>query len=857
MPSPTPAYPAPLARAEDQAIAQRRAAQSVPPPAAPAIGLALSGGGIRSATFCIGVAQTLARNQLLRRVDFLSTVSGGGYFGSFLGALCSREGGSIEKAEASLAENHSQAVGWLRENGRFLSPNGADDNWVAASVALRNWSALQVVLLTFAFFLLGTAAIARALLVEWVPHWKNVETWFFDHPALYLWWSPWVAFTLVPLILIMLPAGTLYWTTQSLTLMRVVRDFLGLCKPCLREISELDCANRIQNLLTQIFGFGLIATVTIFICATIDSIGQTAYWVWSSQGFSFPSLWASLTTAGAAAYGMGGKLSPLIEKISGRRKIQVPVNVVALGLAFTWLLLISTGISVFSCWLAWDQELVWNGSELRHIQANAPLLTAVAAAFLFSCWFSRSFSFVNLSSLQQVYAARLRRAYIGASNPLRQQSANHSMTALIPGDDLSLEDYQPHVHGGPLHLINVTVNETISGKTQIQRKDRKGLNLAIGPCGLSTGIRSHALWSERPAHESRPPMLNALFETPTRPIAPIPHAEPLRYHALHANRPDRPIPPQRVESLPLGRWIAISGAAFTTGLGSGTKLGLSLLLGLGNIRLGYWWDSGIPPWHRAKPPGYKRPSIFIKSRRLFQRVLPVQTCLVNEFFARFHGSSAQHWYLSDGGHFENTACYELIRRRVPFIVCTDSGQDTAYQFSDLAGLIRKARNDFDAELQILRRRVHMTKDDPDSENPLPVLEDILHPDLLDVIGSPEDFSPLSEDAPPTPAKAHALLARITYNTTSEVSWLLVIKPSLMTDEALDVTEYQRAHPLFPQEPTSDQYFDEAQWESYRKLGEHIGAELFTTPKGEGIGWSPSQFRAPDPAAIAQARAAVA
>ncbi|RMF11362.1 MAG: hypothetical protein D6763_03425 [Alphaproteobacteria bacterium] len=47
-------------------------------------GLALSGGGIRSATFNLGVVQTLARNGVLAQIDYLSTVSGGGYLGACL-----------------------------------------------------------------------------------------------------------------------------------------------------------------------------------------------------------------------------------------------------------------------------------------------------------------------------------------------------------------------------------------------------------------------------------------------------------------------------------------------------------------------------------------------------------------------------------------------------------------------------------------------------------------------------------------------------------------------------------------------------------------------------------------------------
>jgi hypothetical protein len=234
---------------------------------------------------------------------------------------------------------------------------------------------------------------------------------------------------------------------------------------------------------------------------------------------------------------------------------------------------------------------------------------------------------------------------------------------------------------------------------------------------------------------------------------------------------------------------------------------------------------------------------------------------MNEFFARFHGPARRHWYLSDGGHFENTGCYELIRRRVPFIICNDASQDPRSDFADLANLVRKARIDFGAEIQVIRRRAEGSIDDPGVRFPLPNLEDLVHPNLLNVIGTPEDFPALAAPdetgadpeagAPPRRfARCHAILARIHYRDTDEFSWLLLIKPGLMGDEATDVLQYQRINPLFPHEPTSDQYFDEAQWESYRKLGEHIGTELFTPPAGpsvvDGASWSPSQMCPPLP-----------
>jgi hypothetical protein len=72
--------------AEDSALVARRLHYGpLPQPHRPhAVALAISGGGIRSATFALGVLVALARRNLMYQFDYLSTVSGGGYIGSFL-----------------------------------------------------------------------------------------------------------------------------------------------------------------------------------------------------------------------------------------------------------------------------------------------------------------------------------------------------------------------------------------------------------------------------------------------------------------------------------------------------------------------------------------------------------------------------------------------------------------------------------------------------------------------------------------------------------------------------------------------------------------------------------------------------
>ncbi len=75
---------------------------------------------------------------------------------------------------------------------------------------------------------------------------------------------------------------------------------------------------------------------------------------------------------------------------------------------------------------------------------------------------------------------------------------------------------------------------------------------------------------------------------------------------------------------------------------------------------------------------------------------------------------------------------------------------------------------------------------------------------------------------------------------------MILKPGLSGDEPPDVVEYQREHESFPQEPTTDQFFDEAQWESYRRLGEHLASRVFEDVTG---GWRPLDFRAPSLAGV--------
>lgn len=121
------------------------------------MGLCLSGGGIRSATFNLGILQGLAELKLLRCFDYLSTVSGGGYIHQWLAAWGRRQGFDnvtqqlIPLPEKESPPSHPEPLRWLRRYTNYLTPEHGfftADTWVAAATWLRNTLLNQIILIT-------------------------------------------------------------------------------------------------------------------------------------------------------------------------------------------------------------------------------------------------------------------------------------------------------------------------------------------------------------------------------------------------------------------------------------------------------------------------------------------------------------------------------------------------------------------------------------------------------------------------------------------------------------------------------------------------------------------------------------
>ncbi|MFN0299770.1 MAG: patatin-like phospholipase family protein [Burkholderiales bacterium] len=163
----------------DEVLQAEQAAGCRPP--GKSLGLAFSGGGIRSATFNLGVIQALCELRLLRRFDYLSTISGGGYIGGWLSMFIHRRGrgnvGSVEEALGKREGNlEDSAIRFLRSFSNYLTPQVgfSNDTITAIATYLRN----LVLTLSVLIALFAAALILPRIVVLGVDHlasWQQFE----------------------------------------------------------------------------------------------------------------------------------------------------------------------------------------------------------------------------------------------------------------------------------------------------------------------------------------------------------------------------------------------------------------------------------------------------------------------------------------------------------------------------------------------------------------------------------------------------------------------------------------------------------------------------------------------------------
>lgn len=890
------------------------------------IGLAFSGGGIRSATFNLGVLQALAAKGLLRKFDYLSTVSGGGYIGSWLAALTQRvtreTKGSFDEVEKVLSpqkyepnrRSEAPALHWLRLYSNYLTPHTgviSGDSWAMLGTWVRNVVLNQTILgmIFVSIYLLCQSVVLPLVLVEddgLVFLWSgagvlalaslsmafhvvqeapstviqkktllqrisipltvmlpfvvacvllNCALWQrTDYGDLSVgWWALVGAgfyFFVWGIVAILAKVRRLWHKGRSkrarsmvsITALLIFSPIAGAAGGCLFRVYVLLLRNlgnwTSTNWIVIVFGSGL-AMVIMLTAGTlhIGLVGRgsmdvvrewwarlggyltliTLGWLLLAGTCVFAPLglrwalfelrgWKSVSAAvlwllhnylglkAASSSRISGKeaVDPKTTQtdagqpceapgkkdsaIMGWLKSPVVLNALAKGAPYVFIVglvfLLGTAVQIATglvfdlaetkelwtfnsglSWFALSQDY-WRILE----SASVPWLASVGAIFFVAAAALSWRVDVNEFSLHHFYRNRLVRCYLGASNPERKPEP---FTGFDPEDDVALCEFTDD-YPGPYPILNAALN--ITGGEELGYATRRAKSFAFTPlyCGYELGAPGDGA-------------LRFVCEDGYLPS----------FAKTELGRSAGGLGKFGCEcGISLGTAMAISGAAASPNMGYHTSPATAFYMALFDVRLGWWMGNSrnLKKWKSTGPAlglGY-----------LFLEVLAQSD------------QERGYVYLSDGGHFENLAVYELIRRRCRLIVACDADCDPQYGFGDLLSLIEKARTDFGARIEI-------------------------------------DYGAIRAVDGGRQCERNWVTGTIYYdpNDCKDTGTLIIIKASMPKrktegfhlfserDRKLpdDVWRYYDQHATFPHQSTADQWFDELQFESYRALGEYIGA----------------------------------
>jgi hypothetical protein len=249
--------------------------------------------------------------------------------------------------------------------------------------------------------------------------------------------------------------------------------------------------------------------------------------------------------------------------------------------------------------------------------------------------------------------------------------------------------------------------------------------------------------------------------------------------------------------LSLGTAVAASGAAVSPSMGSKKPTAaLAMLLTILNVRLGYWAPTpNKDNWTSSQP-----------------KLWPFY--LMREFLSQTNDVSS-YCYLTDGGHFDNTGLYALVERGCRFIVLVDCAADPEPPcFQDLGDAIRRCRIDFGTEIKLdlepLMQSMAKQKSQPFTVGGIRYSQK--HAQTLGWYSTeqmdqmPDQYSHEDKDF--------------------RSGIIIYFKPAIMGRETADVRQYAIENKDFPQQTTANQWFDEAQFESYRRLGQFCAKLAF-------------------------------
>lgn len=770
------------------------------------VGLALSGGGIRSAAFCMGALQALQVAGLVKYIDYMSTVSGGGYIGSSLSAALSGTGEpDEEEAEESvpptsdptekfpfqsrLDNQDPPAVRHIRDYSNYLMPNGIADIIGSIVIYLRGLVAnAAIVVLWLLFFAILTVlfkptrqslsepVIGHAFNVFELNHFVITIYLLIAYAGLLLGWSVVLSTRLGQKY-----SDTRSWFTRRVGTLGVFVLFIAFC-----ELQPVALKNLFER---STFGIspwvlGTLASLSITV-AILSNVIDTVLKTTTDSDRLFRRF---LAGAGKVAIVAAAAILPLLLWASYLQIVFWGIydNVGPLE-----------GFFHTPAWIYRWSNWLWEGCQpFASLGNERKILVLYVIVFSLSLTIS-SFLQPNANSLHRLYRDRLSRAFlfdfvlaredreqslVGKRN--REVFVEHSAgkpvkLELRPQDSLKLS--QLNTAAAPYHLINTALN--IQGSRHVNQRARNAEFFVLSKryCG----------------------------------------SEPTGYVDTRAVEDASP-------NLDLATAMAVSGAAASANAGANTNRLLTPTLTLLNVRLGLWLKNPRPLW-------LKNPDALSGLKRF---VAGAATFLNYYFFCEMFGrldEKSPIVYLTDGGHVENLGVYELLKRRCHIIIVVDAEADPEMNFSSLIKLQRHASIDLGVRIELPWR--------PIRETTLAVGRQM---------AANEGQGAIEARLGP-----HCAAGRVVYD---DEQWgvLFYVKSSISGDENDYILDYKRRNASFPHETTNDQFFSEEQFEVYRALGFHAvnrvlaGEEAVPTHSGLNEGlyepiikiWTNSKFKDP-------------
>lgn len=841
-------------------------------------GLALSGGGIRSATFNLGILQGLAKQNLLCKVDYLSSVSGGGYVASWLAGWIKRDG-SVVKVTNRLCPDKSpdplgeelKPIRWLRMFSNYLSPNASimsADAWTAGITWFRNTLLNQLII----FLMLITLLFAGNLLfLVWSKHlaaetisylsvfassagllipvallaglgmhayhsekvrWVGVKR---EQNARVSRWITVIAYAgafLVSAWLSHVGKPTLFPTFYSKT--KILLPAAGIAFIAMLIVSLL--GRYVENikekgagpgfawfililttafaagmgLLSLSFAWGLLQKIDVALYSTISDQKETGILPFI---FGVPLILEAFSITIVARMALLGKYFP-----DERREWWGRIGAYVHRMVFTWILIAAsallgeivlknvfhnwwTGLAATGGWMAMVGSTVRSAFSAKTKGTKDPtapsylsLLSATGPyLFLLGLLIFLPALLLKLVGLEKQFARGLFGGIFLEDRLTDPQAfwltfvsiVVYGSAAFFLAWRIGVNEFSMH------HFYRNRLVRAYLGATRRSTDRQRTANPFTGFDNLDDEPLSKLTHEQ--GYDGPYPILNTALNASqvTALDRQDRKAESFIFSPLYcgfdfsmirasadaktksydyAYRPTGKYAGKGGPSL--GTAMTTSGAAVNPNQGYHSSAATAFLLTVFNAQLGLW--IGNPRkgrWERSDPRfglGYILNNLVGK------------TDTQNRFVA-----------LSDGGHFDNMGLYELIRRKCRYIILCDAEQDDSFTCEGFANAIRRCRIDFGADIAI-------------------------------------DISKITTRTEERFSAAHYALGKIWYAGESEPSGrLLYIKSSILGKEPVDVREYALKNTTFPHQTTADQFFDEEQFESYRKLGLYIAGVAFT------------------------------